>query len=45
MLVDDLNKGFSSDHRFNIFVQGAVLNNGERRFDVKEIEVFKIEYI
>jgi hypothetical protein len=45
MIVNDLNKGYSSNHEYNLFVQGAVLTNGEKNWDIKEIEVYKIEYI
>ena len=45
MLVNDLNIGYSFSHKNNLFVEGSVLNNGEEKFNVKEIEVYKIEYI
>jgi len=40
-----LNKGRSWDDSSCTFTQGRILTNGEQYWDVKELEVFKINYI
>jgi len=40
-----LDKGRSWDHSYCTFTQGRILTNGEEYWDVKELEVFKINYI
>ena len=40
-----LDKGRSWDHSYCTFTQGRKLTNGEEYWDVKELEVFKINYI
>ena len=42
---DNLNKGESHDSSNNTFFTGRKLTKGEKSFEVKELEVFKIVYI
>ena len=45
IILRDLNKGRSWNDPKNTFVEGQKLTNGEEYWDVKEIEVFQINYI
>ena len=43
--VDSLTKGQSyDDKKENTFIPGRVLTNGEKYWDIKELEVYKIKY-
>ena len=44
-LYQTLDKGRSFDNSSCTFTQGRILTNGEEYWDVKELEVFKINYI
>ena len=44
-LLDSLNRGQSLDNPSCTFTQGRILTTGEEYWDVKELEVFKINYI
>ena len=45
VFYDSLDKGRSWDENENLFFSGRKLTNGEDYWDVKELEVYKIEYI
>ena len=45
LFYQTLDKGRSFDHSSCTFTQGRILTNGEANWDVKELEVFKINYI
>ena len=44
IILRDLNKGRSWNDPKNTFISEQKLTNGEENWDVKEIEVFKINY-
>ena len=45
IIRDPLNEGEYYDSPSNTFITGRKLINGERFFAIKEIEVYKIQYI
>ena len=44
-IIGTLDKGQSCDCSSCTFAEGKILTNGETYWDVKELEVFKINYI
>ena len=46
-LPNTLDKGESNEYQeqYSSFTTGRKLTNGEQKWDVKEIEIYKIEYI
>ncbi len=44
-LYQTLNKGQSWNTSYCTFIEGRKLTNGEEFWDVKELEVFKIQYL